>query len=129
MTSTEIITSTESGSRDEQTTATSFSWQHQITSQVSFRITSRTSLSFVEFLTCTLGSISTWTGFSVFACNPLKSGRALSSLVKSRAKSQDVQESKPRIIQTCQRYHSQLHNLSRNTIPNGQWTRVSRFRN
>ena len=45
-------------------------WKHVVPAQTSVKITSRPSLTFVEFLTYVLGTISTWTGLSVFAMNP-----------------------------------------------------------
>ena len=47
-----------------------FRWKHVVPAQTSVKINSRPSLTFVEFLTYVLGTISTWTGLSVFAMNP-----------------------------------------------------------
>ena len=45
-------------------------WKHVLPAQTSVKITSRPQLTFVEFLTHILGTISTWTGLSVVAMNP-----------------------------------------------------------
>ena len=65
----EIVTSTDSGTTYENTSQTV--WEHQVTSQISFKITSRPTLSFVEFFIYVLGTISTWFGLSVITCNPV----------------------------------------------------------
>ena len=63
-----IFTTTRESSIDE---SQRIRWQHRVSfSQVSFKITSRSSLSFIEIVIYVLGSISTWTGLSIMACNP-----------------------------------------------------------
>lgn len=59
----------------------------RIASQPSFKINSKESLTFVEFMVYIMGSISTWTGLSVFACNPVLLMRhTLKSMKKSQFK-------------------------------------------
>lgn len=43
---------------------------HRLVPRISFQITSRATLSFVEFVVYILGTMSTWTGLSILACNP-----------------------------------------------------------
>ena len=59
-------------------------WKHVVPAQTSVKITSRPHLTFVEFLTYILGTISTWTGLSVFAMNPFT--LAFSSWIKSKSR-------------------------------------------
>ena len=49
-----------------------FRWKHVVPIQTSFLISSRPQLSFVEFMTYVLGTISTWTGLSIIAMNPIE---------------------------------------------------------
>ena len=59
-------------------------WEHRVSfSSLSFKINSRASLSFVEFLIFVLGSISTWTGLSVVGCNPVKLVRVVYKKIKT----------------------------------------------
>lgn len=77
----ETVTSTEAESISPNRT---FEWQHRVSAKISFRITSRPSLPFVEFIIYVLGSISTWTGLSVIACNPVKLANRIHMTLKSR---------------------------------------------
>ena len=61
---TQYFTVTESFSRPF------FRWKHVIPLQTSFIISSRPQLTLVEFITYTLGTISTWTGLSIISMNP-----------------------------------------------------------
>ena len=77
----QIVTTTVSKSYGDDR---QFSWDHKAVSQISFRITSSASLSFVEFIIYILGSISTWTGLSIVACNPVKLANRMRMTLKSR---------------------------------------------
>ena len=48
-----------------------FRWKHIIPLHTSFFIFSRPQLSLIEFITYVLGTISTWTGFSIISMNPI----------------------------------------------------------
>lgn len=73
-------------------------WIHKVSSQISFEINSTPSLSFVEFIIFILGSISTWTGLSVTACNPVVLAQSLSQSLKPR-----LQEIKKRSTDSAKR--------------------------
>ena len=62
----QVVAITTSFSRDF------FRWKHVVPIQTSFLISSRPQLSFVEFMTYVLGTISTWTGLSIIAMNPIE---------------------------------------------------------
>ena len=61
----QVITATASYSKGN------FTWKHVVPTQTSFDIKSRPQLTFVEFLTYLLGTISTWTGLSIISMNPV----------------------------------------------------------
>ena len=58
--------------------------KHKIIPQISFRITSTPTLSFIEFVVYILGTLSTWTGLSIFVCNPANLGQYLTKPGKIR---------------------------------------------
>ena len=77
----QVVTLTTPGSRTEKGSTNKnlnyniyprrqISVKHKIIPQISFRITSTPTLSLVEFFVYILGTLSTWTGLSIFACNP-----------------------------------------------------------
>ena len=70
-------------------------WDHHVFSQISFKIHSTASLPFVEFLIYILGSISTWTGLSIMACNPIHLGQKVYIVVLKMSKGR-VNESSPK---------------------------------
>ena len=78
---TQIVTITVSKSDGDDR---QFTWEHKVVSQISFRITSRPSLTFVEFIIYILGSISTWTGFSIITFNPVKLANRIHMTLRSR---------------------------------------------
>ena len=78
---TEIVTSTVSRLKNSKR---KFSWTHKVVSHISFRIISTVSLPFFEFVIYILGSISTWTGLSVIACNPIALRKQLFSRLDPR---------------------------------------------
>lgn len=116
----EVITLTDS----TKNTTDLIVWDHMVISQISFKITSTPTLSLVEFVVYILGSISTWTGVSVIACNPV--AMLKSSLLKPRLKSPgsndrvhetkekrqqllDLHKNSPHLTQFSSRFHVQFN--------------------
>lgn len=106
----QYVTETESSLFDCKKFGRVFSWNHRVFSQISYRITSTASLPFFEFLIYILSSISTWTGLSIVACNPVLLGQHLLKEYKTRNKTQP-QSTKP-IIQGIIDYHKISNILS-----------------
>ena len=66
-------------------------WQHKVSfSQLFVKITSRVSLSFIEIVIFVLGSISTWTGLSIMACNPVALARLVYKNVRSTPQTPEI---------------------------------------
>jgi hypothetical protein len=106
----QYVTETESSSYDCKEVGRRFSWSHRVFSQISYRITSTAYLPFIEFLIYILGSISTWTGLSIIACNPVLLGQQLLKKYMPRNKTQP-QSTKPR-MQGIIEYHKISKRLS-----------------
>ena len=85
-----IFTTTRESSQDENRR---IRWQHKVSfSQVSFKITPRPSLSFIEIVIFVLGSISTWTGLSIMACNPATLGRLVYKKIKATPQTLEIND-------------------------------------
>ena len=114
----EVITITDSSLQN----GTCIIWNHLVISQISFKITSRAALTFVEFFVYILGSVSTWTGLSIVACNPVVLVKYLPKQSQNRNPgTQAKKDKRRRRLATRENHQIQLQNLSRNTaIANAQ---------
>ena len=73
-------------------------------SQLSVKITSRPTESSVEIVIFVLGSISTWTGLSIMACNPAALARLVHKHIRSISQTPQVNNR----ITDLQRLHRQI---------------------
>ena len=88
--------------------------RHRIVPQLSFKIVSKPTLSFVEFAVYILSTFSTWTGLSIVACNPVNVSVLSEHLMISR-KTRDTEKSKRR---RTQRLVGQFRALSLKSMKN-----------
>ena len=106
----EVITITDSSLQN----GLSIIWDHLVISQISFKITSRAALTFVEFFVYILGSFSTWTGLSIVACNPVVLVKYLPK--QSQNKNPDAQakaDRRRRLLSTHENYQTHRESASR----------------
>ena len=101
----EVVTTTESGHYDESY----IFWDYQVSSQISFKITSSAALPFVEFFIYILGSISTWTGLSIIACNPVVIAKYSANFLKSRNLESNTRKQYQNIMTAVKKRRQRMH--------------------
>ena len=99
--------------------------KHNVVSQISFKITSIESLSLMEFILYIMDSISTWTGLSVIACNPvvvtkqivkcLQKSKEELGLHKNEIRSENKHQNQLRRLRELQRIRQLLQSFSKQT--------------